>query len=114
MITLKNESTRHLTCCGEGVYRVGMGAGGQWAEGEGVADGAHGFRVVKISSGFRSCENFWEVCHNNAYPEIVVFFITARKNVYFILSHSNGQIVFYYYYVTNNDICIFKCQVTIP
>jgi hypothetical protein len=26
-----------------------MGAGGQWAAGEGVADGAHGFRVVKIS-----------------------------------------------------------------
>jgi uncharacterized protein YchJ len=25
-----------------------MGAGGQWAAGEGVADGAHGFRVVKI------------------------------------------------------------------
>jgi hypothetical protein len=24
-----------------------MGAGGQWAAGEGVADGAHGFRVVK-------------------------------------------------------------------
>ena len=28
-----------------------MGAGGQWAAGEGVVDGAHGFRVVKISSG---------------------------------------------------------------
>jgi len=27
-----------------------MGAGGQWAAGEGVVDGAHGFRVVKISS----------------------------------------------------------------
>ena len=25
-----------------------MGAGGQWAAGEGVVDGAHGFRVVKI------------------------------------------------------------------
>jgi hypothetical protein len=25
-----------------------MGAGGQWAAGEGVADGAHGFRVEKI------------------------------------------------------------------
>jgi hypothetical protein len=24
-----------------------MGAGGQWAAGEGVVDGAHGFRVVK-------------------------------------------------------------------
>ncbi len=47
MITLKNERTRHRTCCGEGVYHVGMGAGGQWAAGEGVADGAHGFRVVK-------------------------------------------------------------------
>jgi len=28
-----------------------MGAGGQWAAGEGVVDGAYGFRVVKISSG---------------------------------------------------------------
>ena len=28
-----------------------MGAGGQWAAGEGVMDGANGFRVVKISSG---------------------------------------------------------------
>ena len=27
------------------VYRVGMGAGGQWAAGEGVVDGAHGFHV---------------------------------------------------------------------
>ncbi len=33
---------------------------------------------------FRKFER--EVCHNNAYPEIV-FFITAQKNVYFILSH---------------------------
>jgi hypothetical protein len=24
-----------------------MGVGGQWAAGEGVVDGAHGFRVVK-------------------------------------------------------------------
>jgi hypothetical protein len=34
-----------------------MGAGGQWAVREGVVDGAHGFRVVKISSGFR-CAHF--------------------------------------------------------
>jgi hypothetical protein len=34
-----------------------MGAGGQWVAGEGVVDGAHGFRVVKISSGFR-CAHF--------------------------------------------------------
>jgi hypothetical protein len=34
-----------------------MGAGGQWAAGEGVVDGAYGFRVVKISSGFR-CAHF--------------------------------------------------------
>jgi hypothetical protein len=34
-----------------------MGAGGQWAAGEGVVDVAHGFRVVKISSGFR-CAHF--------------------------------------------------------
>jgi hypothetical protein len=31
MISLKNERTRHRTWCGEGVYRVVMGAGGQWA-----------------------------------------------------------------------------------
>ena len=42
----------------EEVYRVGMGAGGQWAAGEGVVDGAHGFRVVKKSSGFRCCAHF--------------------------------------------------------
>jgi hypothetical protein len=35
-----------------------MGAGGQWAAGEGVVDGAHGFRVVKISSGFSRCAHF--------------------------------------------------------
>jgi hypothetical protein len=34
-----------------------MGAGGQWAAGEGVVDGAHGFRDVKILSGFR-CAHF--------------------------------------------------------
>ena len=48
---IKKERTRHWNYCGEEVYRVGMGAGGQWAAGEGVVDGAHGFRVVKISSG---------------------------------------------------------------
>jgi hypothetical protein len=53
MISFKSERTRHRIGCGEGVYRVGMGAGGQWAAGEGVADGAHGFRVVKIC-----CVNF--------------------------------------------------------
>ena len=40
---IKNERTRHRIGCGEGVYRVGMGAGGQWAAREGVVDGAHGF-----------------------------------------------------------------------
>ena len=49
MISFKIERTRHRIGCGEGVSCVGMGAGGQWAAGEGVADGAHGFRVVKIS-----------------------------------------------------------------
>jgi hypothetical protein len=53
MISFKSERTQYRIGCGEGVYRVGMGAGGQWAAGEGVVDGAHGFRVVKISSGFR-------------------------------------------------------------
>ena len=35
-----------------------MGVGGQWAAGEGVVDGAHGFRVVKKTSGFRVCPFF--------------------------------------------------------
>jgi hypothetical protein len=33
-----------------------MGAGGQWAAGEGVADGAYGFCVVKMLSDFRCYE----------------------------------------------------------
>jgi hypothetical protein len=57
MISFKRERTQYQIGCGEGVYRVGMGAGGQWAAGEGVVDGAHGFCVVKISSGFR-CAHF--------------------------------------------------------
>ena len=57
MISFKKKRTRHQTCHGKEVYCVGMGAGGQWAAGEGVVDGAHGFRVVKISSGFR-CAHF--------------------------------------------------------
>jgi hypothetical protein len=36
-----------------------MGIGGQWAGVESVADGAHGFRVVKVWSGFRSYEIFF-------------------------------------------------------
>ena len=43
-----------------------MGAGGQWAAREGVVDGAHGFRVVKISiilSGFR-CAHFFRRCRS--------------------------------------------------
>jgi len=35
-----------------------MGAGGQWAAGEGMVDGAHGFCVMKISSGFRDVHIF--------------------------------------------------------
>ena len=54
---IKNERTRRWNYCGEEVYRVGMGAGGQWAAGEGVVDGTYGFRVVKISSGF-ICAHF--------------------------------------------------------
>ena len=57
MISLKNERTQRCNCCGEEVYHVRMGAGGQWAAGEGVVDGAHGFCVMKISSGFR-CAHF--------------------------------------------------------
>ena len=57
MISFKKKRTRHQTCRGKEVYRVGMGTGGQWAVGEGVVDGAHGFRVVKILSGFR-CAHF--------------------------------------------------------
>jgi len=30
-----------------------MGAGGQWAAVEGVVDGAHVFRALKKTSGFR-------------------------------------------------------------
>ena len=44
---IKKQRTRRWTYCGEAVYRGGMGVGGQWAAGEGVVDGAHGFRVVK-------------------------------------------------------------------
>jgi hypothetical protein len=54
---IKKMCTRHQTFHGKEVYHVGMGAGGQWAAGEGVVDGAHGFHVVKISSGFR-CAHF--------------------------------------------------------
>jgi hypothetical protein len=57
MISFKKKLTRHQTCRGKEVYRVGMGAGGQWAAGEGVVDDAHGFCVVKISSSFR-CARF--------------------------------------------------------
>ncbi len=39
-----------------------MGAGGLWAAGEGVVDGAHGFRVVKKTSGFRVCKFFYRRC----------------------------------------------------
>ena len=54
---IEKKHTRHQTFRGKEVYRVGMGAGGQWAAGEGVVDGTYGFRVVKISSGFR-CAHF--------------------------------------------------------
>ena len=59
MISFKKKRTRHQTCRGKEVYRVGMGAGGQWAAGEdvGVVVGARGFCDVKISSGFR-CAHF--------------------------------------------------------
>jgi hypothetical protein len=38
-----------------------MGAGGQWVAGEGVADGAHGFRVLKVWRGLRSYEKIIEL-----------------------------------------------------
>jgi hypothetical protein len=57
MTSFKKKRTQHQTCHAKEVYRVGMGAGGQWAAGEGVVDGTYGFRVVKISSGFR-CAHF--------------------------------------------------------
>jgi hypothetical protein len=57
MISFKKKRTRHQTCRGKEVYRVGMGAEGQWAAGEGMVDGAYGFRAVKKSSGFR-CAHF--------------------------------------------------------
>jgi hypothetical protein len=57
MVSFKKKRTRHQTCRGKEVYRVGMGAGGQWAAGESMVDSVHGFRVVKMSSGFR-CAHF--------------------------------------------------------
>jgi hypothetical protein len=63
---IKNERTRRWNYCGEEVYRVGMGAGGQWVAGEGVVDGAHGFRVMKI-------ENIeWFRCANFSISDVVV------------------------------------------
>ena len=82
MISFKSERTRHRIGCGEGVYRVGMGAGGQWAAGEGVADGAHGFRVVKISSGFR-CAHF--SIGNVLFPERKFLRITLPKTLVLFL-----------------------------
>jgi hypothetical protein len=66
MISLKNERTRRWNYCGEAVYRGGMGAGGQWAAGEGVVDGAHGFCVVKKTSGFRCTFFYWRCCVSGA------------------------------------------------
>jgi hypothetical protein len=43
-----------------------MGTGGQRAAGEGVVDGAHGFRVVKISSGFRCALSIGDVVVSGA------------------------------------------------
>jgi hypothetical protein len=59
---IKNQRTRRWNYCGEAVYRGRMGAGGQWAAGEGVVDGAHGFHVVKKMSGFRVCTFFYRQC----------------------------------------------------
>jgi hypothetical protein len=43
-----------------------MGAEGQWVAGEGVVDGAHGFRVMKI-------ENIeWFRCANFSISDVVV------------------------------------------
>ena len=61
-----------------------MGAGGQWAAGEGVVDGAHGFRVVKISSGlwFR-CTFFVDVgakiLMRITLPKTLVLFLHTRR-----------------------------------
>jgi hypothetical protein len=59
-----------------------MGAGGQWAAGEGVVDGAHGFRVVKISSGFR-CAHF--SIGNVLFPERKFLRITLPKTLVLFL-----------------------------
>ena len=62
-----------------------MGAGGQWAAGEGVVDGAHGFRVVKISSGlwFQMCTFFGDVgvkiLMHYSLPKTLVLFLHTRR-----------------------------------
>ncbi len=76
------KGTRHQTFRGKEVYRVRMGARGQWAAGEGVVDGAHGFRVVKISSGFR--------CAHFSIGDVVVFGakILTHHSIYLKLWYS--------------------------
>ena len=68
-----------------------MGVGGQWAAGEGVVDGAHGFRVVKKTSGFRVCTFFFisdretHLCFRSekilmlTLPKTLVLFLHTRR-----------------------------------
>ena len=55
-----------------------MGVGGQWAAGEGVVDGAHGFSVVKKTSGFRVCTYFEKILMLTL-PKTLVLFLHTRR-----------------------------------
>ena len=82
MISLKNQRTRRCNYCGEAVIRGGMGAGGQWAAGEGVVYGAHGFRVVKKTSGFR-CAHFF--IGDVVFPVRKILMLTLPKTLVLFL-----------------------------
>ena len=73
---IKNQRTRRWNYCGEAVYCGGIWVGGQWAAGEGVVDGAHGFRVVKKTSGFRVCQSKKNLMLT--LPKTLVLFLHTR------------------------------------
>ena len=60
-----------------------MGVGGQWAAGEGVVDGAHGFRVVKKTSGFRVCTFFYR--RSGAETQLCFLMLTLPKTLVLFL-----------------------------
>jgi hypothetical protein len=53
-----------------------MGVGGQWAAGEGVVDGAHGFRVVKK-----------RVICRKALPHYLLIFLCRHLEMYYYFVH---------------------------